>query len=106
MNNLLVEASMRSGCPASQQRGHIIVYKDDSWRYEDTMEPAGFENDRSCKKCGLCATPEGYDGCLGYLEGAENACCGHGINEGYVMINGQTIKLQDWMNEKETGGNE
>jgi hypothetical protein len=30
-------------------------------------------------------TKEGYDACLGYIEGAKSACCGHGVEEGYIV---------------------
>lgn len=31
-----------------------------------------------CSYCGLNRTEEGYDGCIGFLQGVKNACCGHG----------------------------
>ena len=30
-------------------------------------------------------TKEGYDACLGHVKGAKSACCGHGVEESYVM---------------------
>ena len=39
-------------------------------------------------KCTLCHQPpttEGYDPCLGYLAGAQEVCCGHGVAPGYVV---------------------
>jgi hypothetical protein len=38
-----------------------------------------------CKKCGLLPTEEGYDACLGHIEGAKFACCGHGVKDGYIL---------------------
>ena len=41
----------------------------------------------SCGHCGLQRTPEGYDGCIGQLDGVMNACCGHGENSvAYVQF--------------------
>lgn len=42
-----------------------------------------------CGYCGLDRTPEGYDGCLGTLPNAMNACCGHGGN-------GEGVYIQYW----------
>ena len=30
-------------------------------------------------------TKEGYDACLGFIEGAKSACCGHGVERAYVV---------------------
>lgn len=42
---------------------------------------------RACAACGL-KRKEAYgpDPCLGYLPGVRNACCGHGVREGYVQF--------------------
>jgi len=61
----------------SSLRGHAIVYVDGEWLYKDTMAPSA-GNERACGHCGKTNTPEGYDGCIGRIEGAVNACCGHG----------------------------
>jgi hypothetical protein len=42
-------------------------------------------NFRPCPKCKKMPTEEGYDACLGRIEGTKNACCGHGIQEGFIM---------------------
>jgi hypothetical protein len=49
---------------------------------------------RGCAACGLKRTEAyGPDPCLGYLPGVQNACCGHGIQYGYVQFeNGLTIR--------------
>lgn len=39
-----------------------------------------------CRKCHQERTPEGHDPCLGTLSGVEFACCGHGVDEGYVWF--------------------
>lgn len=67
----------------SYSRGHKIYYDGECWRYYDNKEIVN--NDRVCKKCGKKPTKEGYDACLGYIEGATHACCGHGVEEGFVI---------------------
>lgn len=61
--------------------------------YADTGELADY--DRSCHRCGKMPTKEGYDACLGYIPGANHACCGHGVGEGYVIIKGFRSKIDD-----------
>lgn len=71
----------------SHSRGHEVYYDWETrvWRYVDTKE---IENKtRPCKRCGCTPTREGYDACLGYIAGATSACCGHGIEEPYVVKN-------------------
>lgn len=63
----------------SHNRGHPTVYVDDEWRWADTLNIC--KDDRPCIRCGEMPTPEGYDACLGYVEGVTSACCGHGVNE-------------------------
>lgn len=63
----------------SWSRGHEIVYENEEWVYKDTGESISAE--RPCKKCGRMPTVEGYDACLGHVEGATSACCGHGVHE-------------------------
>ena len=67
-------------------RGNPCYYNKEfnEWRYLDGM-PIGKEI-RPCAKCGKLPTPEGYDACLGYIEGAKAACCGHGVSEGYIWL--------------------
>lgn len=66
-------------------RGHAIVFINGEWLYEDTRTPT-VGNARACGFCGRPNTVEGYDGCLGYIPGAMNACCGHGTaNEAYIQ---------------------
>jgi|SRR5690625_1192817 len=41
---------------------------------------------RPCGYCHRHNTAEGYDGCIGEVAGAINACCGHGnVDEAYVQ---------------------
>ncbi|APM39418.1 hypothetical protein [Clostridium kluyveri] len=63
-------------------RGNLIKYVDNSWVYEDGVPIS--KEERPCIRCGSMPTREGYDACLGHIEGAISACCGHGVEEGYV----------------------
>ena len=65
----------------SYSRGHKIYYNEfeSRWKYCDNDEPAS--HNRACKKCNCYPTVEGYDACLGKLNGVKNACCGHGKEE-------------------------
>lgn len=67
----------------SHSRGHEIYFNEGLWKYCDTNEVC--DDSRPCKKCNCYPTKEGYDACLGKIEGASNACCGHGVDKPYVM---------------------
>lgn len=67
----------------SHSRGHEIYFKDNEWRYVDNDEK--IREDRPCKRCGCVPTKEGYDACLGKIEGVSSACCGHGVETGYQL---------------------
>ena len=76
----------------SFSRGHKIFYEN-GWKYCDNKQ--SIDNNRRCKKCGKQPTKEGYDYCLGYIEGATEACCGHGINEGYIKYEKDQYETQN-----------
>lgn len=67
----------------AHQRGHLIVYVDGQWVYADDLTPITAE--RPCSRCGKPPTSEGYDACLGHVEGVRSACCGHGAEEPYSV---------------------
>ena len=67
----------------SHSRGHEIYYDGEYWRYVDSGE---IDNDnRVCKRCGRKPTVEGYDACLGHVDGCTSVCCGHGVEDGYEV---------------------
>lgn len=68
----------------AHSRGHKIICKDDKWFYADNETPIESE-ERPCARCGKMPTPEGYDACLGKIDGAVSACCGHGVEEPYMV---------------------
>lgn len=79
----------------SNVKGHNIYYDkvNSCWKYEDNNEIFDKNNERLCKKCGNKSTDKGHDSCLGHLGIIINACCGHGINEGYLQFDcGTTIR--------------
>ena len=67
----------------AHSRRHVILFIDGQWVYEDTNEL--LSDNRPCKRCGKLPTIEGYDACIGYVENAVSACCGHGEEKGYVI---------------------
>ena len=67
----------------SYSRGWEIYFDGKDWRYSDNGELD--DDSRQCKRCGRKPTKEGYDACLGYIEGAKSACCGHGVQPPYTI---------------------
>jgi len=82
--------------------GHLVFwdfYKQE-WVYEDGITINDY---RQCPKCGKTATNDGHDPCLANLTGVKNACCGHGVQEGYIQFqNGTTIRFNLISIERET----
>jgi len=74
----------------AHSRGWPIIFENNQWLYLDTKEP--IEKERPCKHCGKMPTPEGYDACLGFIQGASSACCGHGVTERIVLISSHESK--------------
>jgi hypothetical protein len=66
----------------SYSNGNKIKYINNQWIYEDDVS---IEEIRICPKCKKYPTLEGYDGCLGHILGAKAACCGHGVEEGFIL---------------------
>jgi hypothetical protein len=71
--------------------GHQIQWKNGFWEYVINPEP--IDKIRSCPRCGGIPTTDGHDSCIANLPGVKNACCGHGVSEGYIEFeNGTTIR--------------
>jgi hypothetical protein len=71
----------------SYYNGHKIYFNftTNKWHYLDNgilIE----DNRRSCVKCGKNMTDKGHDYCIANLPGVTNACCGHGVDEGYIQF--------------------
>jgi hypothetical protein len=67
----------------SFSRGWPIVYAKRQWIYLDTGNP--IDDRRPCARCGRKPTAEGFDACMGRIDGAASACCGHGVEKPYVV---------------------
>ena len=73
-------------------RGHKVGTSNGrDWLYCDTL--AEFDDSRPCIRCGLMPTKEGHDACLGTIPGVRDACCGHGVEEGYAIGDGETSRV-------------
>ncbi len=70
----------------STDMGYPTVYdrRRKIWVYRDDGTP--ISNRRQCINCGQYETPEGYDACLGYLDGYISVCCGHGDKNRQIRI--------------------
>jgi hypothetical protein len=80
---LLGEIDKRS--ITSYSRGWEIYYDGKDWRYSDNNQI--HDDSRPCKRCGRMPTADGHDACLGYIDDAIAACCGHGVADFYVITN-------------------
>lgn len=67
-------------------RGHEIHYIGKQWVFADTKEPIPIDEGVNipCALCGRYPTKEGYDACIGKVEGASSVCCGHGVHEPFI----------------------
>ncbi len=70
--------------------------------YVDNDEPFDEDNPRPCPQCHQLPTPEGHDACLGTIRGACAACCGHGVEMGYIAwdCSGGGYLQRDWITVK------
>lgn len=66
--------------------GEDVIDNDEIYKLADNEKKELLKKIRPCKKCKCYPDENGYDACLGYIEGAKSACCGHGIEE-KVCIN-------------------
>lgn len=75
--------------------GHSIDMIDGVWRYRDTGEPVAYHTngvgplvpaERACPACKRSQTAAGHDPCIANLPGVWAACCGHGVESGYVAF--------------------
>lgn len=62
----------------AHSRGWEIYFDGTNWRYSDNHKIV--DDSRPCKRCGRMPTKEGCD------PGAKSACCGHGVEEQYVIM--------------------
>ena len=75
----------------SYHRGHKVHAEQDEdgvyaiWKYSDGVKIKD-EPDRPCTRCGKTDVG-GHDHCISNLPDVEYACCGHGVEDGYVKLN-------------------
>lgn len=89
-------------------RGHKVYCQQDKsgvysiWRYSDDHSSLKDSPTRKCPRCEKLDTKEGHDHCIANLPNVDYACCGHGVDDGYVkMSNGKTIRFNtDYDREK------
>lgn len=69
---------------AARIYGHPVYWNEAAheWRWQDNDQSISVQ--RPCPQCRRPPTPEGYDACLGEIPGATAACCGHGVETGYI----------------------
>ena len=67
--------------------GHRIIWAGGHWVYADTRLLSSVL--RTCPRCGEPPTVEGYDACVGKVQGAVSVCCGHGVEKGYIVLEGE-----------------
>ena len=79
---------------SSYSRGHKLIFKN-KWIFEDGEEIY----ERPCVRCGNLPI-EGYDSCLGFIEGVKSACCGHGVEEGFIKKEVMMKELKLSTNDK------
>jgi hypothetical protein len=77
--------------------GHdIYTFDFKKWFYDDGVLTQKVRNTKKCKKCDCIRIDGKYDNCLGKIEGATSACCGHGIDDGYVTFNNYNITANEY----------
>ena len=66
--------------------GHPVIWDEklNDWVWEDTKEPYS-KRPKRCPQCSKLPTKEGYDPCIGEIPDAISVCCGHGIEDGYIV---------------------
>ena len=70
--------------------GHALGWneKEEVWFYVETNLPNTLETYMNlvCPKCKKKPTEDGHDPCIENLPGVKFACCGHGVDEGYIWF--------------------
>ena len=68
----------------SRYKGHLIVWKNRQWVYEDNNVPVE-EESRPCAHCGADILT--HDACIGRIPNVKGACCGHGDpSKAYIVF--------------------
>ena len=75
------------GHPAYQD-----VKGDGLWKWSDTNRPIEKPINRECKRCKMKVSDSGHDPCIANLSDIEYACCGHGVNPGYISYSSGRVE--------------
>lgn len=65
----------------SYSRGWKIKWEN-GWKY---MDGETIKKNRPCKRCGKMPISNNEDACIGHIDGAISACCGHGVGHTFVL---------------------
>jgi hypothetical protein len=78
-------------------RGHAVTWDGSSWRHADdqSLAPGWGGNERPCPTCHLVSYD--VDACLGRLPDCESACCGHGVQEGWISRPEAGVVFRGWI---------
>ena len=67
----------------SYSRGNKIYLDGSVWKY--AVDNSIHDDSKPCVRCGKMPYENGCDACIGRLEGVTSACCGHGVEHGYII---------------------
>lgn len=73
--------------------GNGCYVQDEKLHYVSDGALVDEAGDRPCPKCGRLPTLEGYDACMGHVEGAASVCCGHGVHPGHIIYEDDSIPM-------------
>lgn len=71
--------------------GQAVTYDDDAGCFRYVRDGVKVTKPpRACERCGrrhqYCWQCKDYhDACIGHIDGASSVCCGHGVQQGYVV---------------------
>lgn len=69
--------------------GHQVVFKSPHWYFVESGKKVDNNDLPVCAKCKHPPTKEGYDPCLGHINNAISACCGHGVDKPIFLFSKQ-----------------
>lgn len=61
------------------------------WRWVHSDIPINEERPPACPKCRKMPTKDNHDPCIANLPNVIHACCGHGVEEPYVMFSDRSV---------------
>ncbi len=72
----------------SHYYGHPIYWDESAqdWCYTDNDDFIHYVEKRACPKCKELPTKDGHDPCIANLPHIKAACCGHGVEDGYILF--------------------